>query len=79
MSTNNTDTDFTPWLRWIDAQYEQMLSRTIELSHINSGSFNPQGVNDVGSKLLEYAHVLEAQVEVLSVAPFKHIFEGVNG
>ncbi len=73
MSTNNTDTDFTPWLRWIDAQYEQMLSRTIELSHINSGSFNPQGVNDVGSKLLEYAQVLEAQVEILSIAPFKHL------
>ena len=73
MSTNYKDTDFTPWLRWIDEQYEQMLSRTIELSHINSGSFNPQGVNDVGSKLLEYAHVLEAQVEILSIAPFKHL------
>ncbi|NRA22042.1 MAG: hydrolase [Oceanospirillaceae bacterium] len=65
--------DFTPWLNWIDSQYEQMLARTIELSHINSGSFNPAGVNKVGLQLLEYAKVLDAKVEILPVAPFKHI------
>jgi glutamate carboxypeptidase len=73
MSTSTADTDFTPWLNWIDEHYEQMLARTIELSHINSGSFNPAGVNQVGAKLIEYARVLDAKVEVLKVDPFKHI------
>lgn len=68
-----SEQNFSPWLDWIDGEYQQMLARTIELSHINSGSFNPDGVNKVGQQLLEYAKVLDAQVEILPVAPFKHI------
>ncbi len=73
MSTTHSSNDFDHWLSWIDDQYPQMLERTIELSHINSGSFNPEGVNLVGKKLIEYAQVLDAKVEVLPVAPFKSI------
>lgn len=73
MSTNNPDIDYDNWLNWIDDHYSTMLERTIELSHINSGSFNPDGVNQVGKKLIEYASVLDAQVEVLPCAPFKSI------
>ena len=72
-TTDLKDSDFTPWLEWIDGQYQQMLDRTIELSHINSGSFNPEGVNKVAAKLIEYSKVLDAKVEILPVAPFKHI------
>ncbi|EPJ54689.1 MAG: hypothetical protein OFPI_05930 [Osedax symbiont Rs2] len=72
-TTNLKDSDFAPWLEWIDGQYQQMLDRTIELSHINSGSFNPEGVNSVADKLIEYSKVLDAKVEILPVAPFKHI------
>ncbi len=68
-----TDSDFATWLNWIDDQYDVMLARTIELSHINSGSFNPEGVNAVGAKLIEYAQVLDAKVEIIPVVPFKHI------
>ena len=68
-----SDKDYSPWLSWIDEQYDEMLARTIELSHINSGSFNVEGVNKVGAKLIEYAKVLGANVEVLPVKPFKHI------
>ena len=73
MPANPTDDRFSSWLDWIDSQYDEMLARTIELSHINSGSFNPEGVNRVGEKLLEYAKVLEAKVEIIPVAPFKNI------
>ncbi len=73
MSTNNSDIDYDSLLSWIDDHHSIMLERTIELSHINSGSFNPAGVNQVGKKLIEYAEVLGAQVEVLPVAPFKSI------
>ncbi|MCJ8298639.1 MAG: hydrolase [Pseudomonadales bacterium] len=72
-TTDLKDSDFAPWLEWIDGQYQQMLDRTIELSHINSGSFNPEGVNQVAAKLIEYCQVLDAKVEILPVAPFKHI------
>ena len=72
-TTDLKDSDFAPWLEWIDGQYQQMLDRTIELSHINSGSFNPEGVNRVAAKLIEYCQVLDAKVEILPVAPFKHI------
>lgn len=73
MSANNSPIDFSDSLAWIEDQYPQMLARTIELSHINSGSFNPDGVNKVGKKLIEYAQVLDAKVEILPVEPFKHI------
>ncbi|NQZ32023.1 MAG: hydrolase [Oceanospirillaceae bacterium] len=73
MSASEQAHNFSPWLDWIDGEYDQMLARTIELSHINSGSFNPDGVNKVGQQLIEYAKVLEAEVEILPVAPFKHI------
>jgi len=73
MSTSNKEHQFSQWLDWIDAEHDLMLARTIELSHINSGSFNPDGVNKVGEKLIEYARILDAKVEVLPVEPFKHI------
>ena len=70
---SSVDTSFSPWLDWIDSQYDEMLAHTIALAHINSGSFNPEGVNQVAEKLIEYAGVLEAKVEIIPVAPFKHI------
>ncbi len=66
--------DFTPWLNWLDDQYQQMLDKTIELAEINSGSFNADGVNRVGEVLSEYCRQrLDVEVEVLEVAPFEQI------
>ena len=73
-----TPSDIDTCLNWIDEQYDEMLAHTIELSHINSGSFNPEGVNKVADKLIEYARVLDAKVEILPVAPFKHIDNAGN-
>lgn len=72
MSTTS-NIDFSPWLEWLDNQHDEMLSRMIELSEINSGSFNAAGVNQVGKKLIEYAAVLDADVEVIPVKPFQNM------
>lgn len=63
--------DLNQWLTWLDAEYPDMLARTIELANINSGSLNVAGVNKVGDKLKEYAAVLGGKIETLPVSPYQ--------
>ncbi|WP_370278058.1 hydrolase [Pontibacterium sp.] len=72
-----TTTNFTPWIEWLDAQYDEMLAKTIELAEINSGTLNADGVNKVRELLTEYCQVLDGEVEVVPVAPYEHL--GSNG
>ena len=72
-----TTTNFTPWIEWLDAQYDEMLAKTIELAEINSGTLNADGVNKVRELLTEYCQVLDGDVEVVPVAPYEHL--GSNG
>jgi glutamate carboxypeptidase len=68
-------TDFTPWLNWLDEQYDEMLSNTIALSEINSGSLNVEGVNRVGQELIRICQPLGGEVEILPVEPFRSVNE----
>lgn len=65
--------DFTPWLDWLDSQYDEMLSNTIALAGINSGSLNAAGVNQVRQRLAEYFSVLGGDMEVIPVADYQHL------
>lgn len=64
---------FTPWLDWIDTQYDEMLAQTIFLANINSGSLNANGVNAVGKELKSYCRFLGAVFEDIEVPPYKRI------
>ncbi|OPX57126.1 glutamate carboxypeptidase [Oceanospirillum multiglobuliferum] len=66
-------TDFTPWLDWLDGQQDEMLRNTIALAEINSGTFNAQGVNQVGKKLIELFAPLGGDVEIIPVAPYQNV------
>ncbi|MEH6577635.1 MAG: hydrolase [Amphritea sp.] len=70
-------TDFTPWLEWLDNQYDDMLAKTIALAEINSGSLNADGVNRVREMLTDYCQVLDGEIEVIPVAPYEHL--GADG
>ena len=64
-------TDFTPWLDWIDTQFDEMLSNTITLAEINSDSLNVAGVNRVRQQLTTYFSVLEGEMEVIPVSDYQ--------
>lgn len=66
-------TDFTPWLTWLDAQYEDMLSKTIALAEINSGTLNAAGVNRVRQLLTDYCQPLGGEAEVVPVKPYERL------
>jgi glutamate carboxypeptidase len=66
-------TDFTPFLAWLDNQYEEMLANTVALAETNSGSLNADGVNRVRKMLTEYCQVLEGEIEVIPVAPYQNL------
>ncbi|CAM3518097.1 hydrolase [Parendozoicomonas haliclonae] len=70
-----TDNRFAPWLSWIDSQHEQMLARTIELSEVNSGTLNAEGVNRVRKLLQTYSEALGGTMEVVPVEPFRKMNE----
>ena len=70
-------TDFTPWLEWLDDQYEDMLAKTIALAETNSGSLNADGVNRVREMLTDYCQVLDGEIEVIPVAAYEHL--GADG
>ncbi len=66
--------DFTPWLDWLDGQYDEMLRTTIELANINSGSLNAAGVNRVGDIVADYCRSrLAVAVESIEVPAFEQI------
>lgn len=69
------DTQYAPWLEWLDSQHEEMLARTLELAGINSGSLNAEGVNRVRETLQRYCEALGGEAEVLPVAPYRLIDE----
>ncbi len=66
----HSDQTFTPWLEWLDSQQQQMLDATIELSRINSGSFNAAGVNAVAEALDRLSRELGGEREFIEVAPY---------
>ncbi len=66
----HSDQTFTPWLEWLDSQQQQMLDATIELSRINSGSFNDAGVNAVAEALDRLSRELGGEREFIEVAPY---------
>ncbi len=65
----------TPWLDWLDSQRDSMLSQTLELAGINSGSLNAAGVNQVRERLQLYCSVLGGEMEVLPVPAYTVITE----
>ena len=66
----HSDEIFTPWIEWLDSQQQQMLDATIELSRINSGSFNAAGVNAVADAVDRFSSELGGEREAIEVAPY---------
>ena len=65
---------YQPWLDWLDNQFQLMVDSTIALAEINSGSFNPDGVNRVGAWLRDYCdQQFSAQIDTLPVDDFVQI------
>lgn len=65
--------DFTPWLDWLDTQQNDMLEKTLALAAINSGTLNASGVNAVRETLSRYCEALNAEQEVIPVAPYAFV------
>jgi glutamate carboxypeptidase len=65
--------EFQPWLDWIDGEYDQMLSNTIALAEINSGSLNADGVNQVGELVSDLFSPLEAKRKTFELPPYKRL------
>lgn len=63
------NTPFTPWLDWLDDQFEQMLAHSIRLARIHSASLDAAGVNRVGEQVLRFCDVLGGTSEVLALSP----------
>jgi glutamate carboxypeptidase len=61
--------DHQPQLRWIDEQLPAMRDELLQLSAINSGSFNTAGVNAVAQRLRALFAPLQAECETIPVAP----------
>lgn len=57
----------------IKMKRQEMLDLTIKLADINSGSFNVDGVNEVGSVLIEQFSGLDCQIAKMPVTPMKLI------
>ncbi len=65
--------DYTPWLDWLDTQQDLMLQRTLELSLINSGTLNAEGVNHVRQTLSDYCESLGGTIEVIPVPDYEYV------
>ncbi|MEH6473477.1 MAG: hydrolase [Halopseudomonas sp.] len=68
-----SDDEFSPWLNWLDGQQQSMLDATIELSRINSGSFNAVGVNAVADACDQLSQQLGGIRQFIEVSPFVSI------
>ena len=64
------DAAYAPLLQGIADQQSAMRDELIALSNINSGSFNVEGVNAMGERLIALFADLHPQVERIEVAPF---------
>jgi glutamate carboxypeptidase len=62
--------DHQSQLRWIDQQLPAMRDELLQLSAINSGSFNTAGVNAVAQRLRALFAPLQAECETIPVAPY---------
>ncbi len=69
----SNDQSFIPWLAWLDTQQQAMLDSTIELSRINSGSFNASGVNAVAAAINRISAGLGGERCFIDVAPYVSI------
>ncbi|OQX35899.1 MAG: acetylornithine deacetylase [Oceanospirillales bacterium LUC14_002_19_P2] len=69
----STQSQFTPWLEWLDGQQESMLAETIRLAEINSGTLNVEGVNRVRHELEGLTQVLGGTRAVIDVAPWEQV------
>ncbi|MGH1460462.1 MAG: hydrolase [Neptuniibacter sp.] len=65
--------EFQNWLVWIDGEYDQMLSNTIALAEINSGTLNTAGVNQVGRKLVELFKPLGGEIKHIPVNAYQRL------
>ena len=66
--------DYSPWLTWIDDQYQEMLDTTITLANINSDSLNAEGVNAVADRLADYCQqTLEVSANRIELPPLQQV------
>jgi glutamate carboxypeptidase len=63
-------------LDWIEGQAGAMRGELLRLSNINSGSFNPAGVEACAARMAELFAPLQAQAEWLPVAPYRYTGDG---
>ena len=63
---------FTESCNWIDAQQEDLLSNLMQLSEINSGTSNPDGVNRVAQYFNSYFAATAESVEEFESKPRQH-------
>lgn len=63
--------EYQTHLSWIDAQIPALRDELLQLSNINSGSFNAQGVDAVAARLRVLFAPLGAEVETIAVAPYR--------
>ncbi|MBI2384354.1 MAG: hydrolase [Gammaproteobacteria bacterium] len=63
--------NYKPFLDWIAAQQPAMRDELLRLADINSGSFNPAGVDAVADRLDARFAPLVASRERIAVAPFR--------
>ncbi len=70
---DNSLSDYTPYLNWIDGQYDRMVNALIVLADINSGTFNIQGLDSVCKKLMALLKPLNGKQEIVSLAPVEHV------
>ncbi len=66
-------TDYAPYLRYIDEQYEHMKQLTYDWSKINSGSYHIEGLDQMRSVLQDNFLWLDAEMEALPLAPLQQV------
>ena len=71
--TTKLPPEILPWLERLNGQQEEMLTQTIELANINSGTLNYDGVNQVLEKLQQLTAHLSEDQQRIPVAPFEEV------
>ena len=71
--TTKLPPEILPWLERLNDQQEEMLTQTIELANINSGTLNYDGVNQVLEKLQQLTAHLSEDQQRIPVAPFEEV------